>query len=68
MGAALESSVICECSFLSAMPVCTYRGVRYQKATLPKEDNLLKYDRKIYNDRLQDVSTERRMVYRWVKH
>lgn len=49
------------------MPVCTYRGVSYQKASLPKQD-LLKYDRKIYNDRLQNASKELRMVYRWVRH
>ncbi len=50
------------------MPVCTYRGVSYQKASLPKQDNLLKYDRKIYNDRLQSASKDMRMIYRWVKH
>ena len=51
----------------SPMPVCTYRGVSYEKASLPKQD-LLKYDRKIYNDRLQNASKELRMVYRWVRH
>ena len=50
------------------MPVCTYRGVSYQKASVPKDENLLKYDRKIYNDRVQEASHNMRMVYRWVRH
>jgi len=50
------------------MPVCTYRGVRYETAVDAQTHTQIKYERKHYESAIIEASKTGRMSYRWVKY
>ena len=50
------------------MPVCTYRGVRYETSVDTQTHTQIKYERKHYKNAINEASKSGRMSYRWVKY
>ena len=58
----------CACNTSAHMPVCTYRGVRYETSVDPQTHTQIKYERKHYKNAINEASKTGRMSYRWVRY
>ena len=50
------------------MPVCTYRGVRYDTPARLSKEMVLRYERTLYADRTEDASKEIKRTYRGIRY
>lgn len=56
-----------EALLIPPMPVCTYRGVRYDTPARLSKKMVLRYERTLYADRTQDVSKKIERTYRGIR-
>ncbi len=55
-------------SLLRSMPACTYRGVRYDTPARLSKELVLRYERKLYAERLDEASKDVERTYRGIRY
>ena len=55
-------------SLLRSMTACTYRGVRYDTQARLSKELVLRYERKLYAERLDEASRDVERTYRGIRY